>query len=105
MVFGLVVLGVFSFLILPRLVRLAFRYLGDRPDRPLPAGDRRVPGRGHARRRCFGIEGIVGAFFAGLGLNRLVPNEGPLMDRIDFFGSAVFVPIFLVSVGVLLRRA
>ena len=50
-----------------------------------------------------GIEGIVGAFFAGLGLNRLVPNEGPLMERIDFFGSAVFVPIFLVSVGMLLE--
>jgi hypothetical protein len=45
----------------------------------------------------------VGAFFAGLGLNRLVPNEGPLMERIDFFGSAVFVPIFLVSVGMLLQ--
>jgi Sodium/hydrogen exchanger family/Universal stress protein family len=44
----------------------------------------------------------VGAFFAGLALNRLVPNEGPLMERIDFFGSAVFVPIFLVSVGMLL---
>ena len=50
----------------------------------------------------FGIEGIVGAFFAGLALNRLVPNEGPLMNRIDFFGSAVFVPVFLVSVGLLL---
>jgi hypothetical protein len=44
----------------------------------------------------------VGAFFAGLGLNRLVPNEGPLMERIDFFGTAVFVPVFLVSVGMLL---
>jgi hypothetical protein len=50
----------------------------------------------------FGIEGIVGAFFAGLAMNRLVPNEGPLMDRIDFFGAAVFVPVFLVSVGLLL---
>src|SRR6185436_17283440 len=46
--------------------------------------------------------GIAGAFFAGLALNRLVPNEGPLMDRIDFFGAAVFVPVFLVSVGLLL---
>ena len=53
----------------------------------------------------FGIEPIVGAFFAGLALNRLVPNEGPLMDRIDFFGSAVFVPVFLVSVGMLLDPA
>ncbi len=47
----------------------------------------------------------MGAFFAGLGLNRLVPNEGPLMERIDFFGAAVFVPIFLVSVGMLLSPA
>jgi Kef-type K+ transport system membrane component KefB len=50
----------------------------------------------------FGIEGIVGAFFAGLALNRLVPNEGPSMERIEFFGAAVFVPVFLVSIGLLL---
>jgi Kef-type K+ transport system membrane component KefB len=50
----------------------------------------------------FGIEAIVGAFFAGLALNRLVPNEGPSMERIEFFGAAVFVPIFLVSIGLLL---
>src|SRR5262249_52020944 len=47
----------------------------------------------------FGIEGIVGAFFAGLALNRLVPNEGPSMERIEFFGAAVFIPVFLVSIG------
>jgi hypothetical protein len=41
----------------------------------------------------FGIEGVVGAFFAGLALNRLVPNEGPLMDRVEFFGSAVFIGV------------
>jgi hypothetical protein len=50
----------------------------------------------------FGIEAIVGAFFAGLALNRLVPNEGPSMERVEFFGTAVFVPIFLVSIGLLL---
>src|SRR3954468_8641465 len=50
----------------------------------------------------FGIEPIIGAFFAGLALNRLVPNEGPSMERVEFFGSAVFVPIFLVSIGLLL---
>ncbi len=53
----------------------------------------------------FGIEGIVGAFFAGLALNRLVPNEGPSMERIEFFGSAIFIPVFLVSVGLLLDPA
>ena len=50
----------------------------------------------------FGIEAIVGAFFAGLALNRLVPNEGPSMERVEFFGAAVFIPIFLISIGLLL---
>jgi len=52
--------------------------------------------------QLFGIEGIVGAFFAGLALNRLVPNEGPSMERVEFFGAAVAVPVFLVSIGLLL---
>jgi Kef-type K+ transport system membrane component KefB len=52
--------------------------------------------------QVFGIEGIVGAFFAGLGLNVLVPNEGPSMERVEFFGTAIFVPVFLVSIGLLL---
>src|SRR5262245_8461785 len=42
------------------------------------------------------------SFFAGLALNPLVPNEGPSMERIEFFGAAVFVPVFLVSIGLLL---
>ena len=50
-----------------------------------------------------GIDAIVGAFFAGLGLNRAVPEESPLMDRLQFMGSTLFIPIFLVSVGVLLE--
>ncbi len=100
--FGLLVLVVFCFAILPRLVRIAFRYLGtDRIVRYLLAIASFLAAATLAG--SLGIEGIVGAFFAGLGLNRLVPNEGPLMDRIDFFGAAVFVPIFLVSVGLLLQ--
>ena len=50
-----------------------------------------------------GIEGIVGAFFAGLGLNRLIPAGSALMERVEFFGSALLVPVFLVSVGVLIE--
>jgi Kef-type K+ transport system membrane component KefB len=100
--FGLVVLIVFSLVILPRIVQLAFRYLGtDRVIRYLLAVASFLAAGTLAN--SLGIEPIVGAFFAGLGLNRLVPNEGPLMERIDFFGSAVFVPIFLVSVGFLLQ--
>ncbi len=50
-----------------------------------------------------GIDAIVGSFLAGLGLNRAVPEESPLMDRLQFMGSTLFIPIFLVSVGVLLE--
>ncbi len=101
---GLTVLLVFTIGLLPRLVRLAFRYLGtDRVVRYLLAVAAFLAAATVAD--IFGIEPIVGAFFAGLALNRLVPNEGPLMDRIDFFGSAVFVPVFLVSVGMLLDPA
>lgn len=49
-----------------------------------------------------GIEGIVGAFLAGLALNRLVPNGGALMQRIEFLGSSILIPIFLISVGMLI---
>ncbi len=46
-----------------------------------------------------GVAGIIGAFLAGIGLNRLVPNNSELMGRIDFVGSSVFIPAFLVSIG------
>ena len=78
-VVGLAVLLVFSLLVLPALVRLGFRYLGtDRIVRYLLAFAGFLAAATLAD--VLGIEGIVGAFFAGLGLNRLVPNEGPLMS-------------------------
>lgn len=46
-----------------------------------------------------GIAGIIGAFLAGIGLNRLVPNNSELMGRIDFVGTSVFIPAFLVAIG------
>jgi len=49
-----------------------------------------------------GLEGIVGAFFAGLAINRLVPNRGPLMERLEFFGSSLLVPFFLISTGMII---
>lgn len=48
-----------------------------------------------------GVEGIIGAFFTGLALNRLIPHGSPLMQRIDFAGNALFIPFFLISVGML----
>ncbi len=48
-----------------------------------------------------GVEAIIGAFLAGLALNRLVPEGGALANRISFFGNAMFVPFFLLSTGML----
>jgi Kef-type K+ transport system membrane component KefB len=48
-----------------------------------------------------GIEGIIGAFLAGLALNRLIPYTSPLMNRIEFVGNAIFIPFFLIGVGML----
>jgi Kef-type K+ transport system membrane component KefB len=98
---GFVVLVAFSLLVLPWAARWTFRRLGsDRSVRFLVALIGFLAAAAVAQ--VFHIEGIIGAFFAGLGLNRLVPNEGQTMNQIDFFGSAVFVPIFLVSTGLLL---
>ncbi|REL37885.1 cation:proton antiporter [Rhodohalobacter sp. SW132] len=46
-----------------------------------------------------GIEAIVGAFLAGLSFNRLLSNKGPLKNRVEFFGDAFFIPLFLIFVG------
>ena len=46
-----------------------------------------------------GLEGIFGAFLAGLILNRFIPVISPLMNRIEFIGNAIFIPYFLIGVG------
>jgi Kef-type K+ transport system membrane component KefB len=48
-----------------------------------------------------GIEAIIGAFLSGLALNRLIPTTSPLMNRIEFVGNAIFIPFFLIGVGML----
>ena len=50
-----------------------------------------------------GLEGIFGAFFSGLILNRYIPHVSPLMNRIEFIGNALFIPFFLISVGMLIN--
>jgi Kef-type K+ transport system membrane component KefB len=98
---GLAVLATWSLLGLPHVARWFFARVGT--DRSY----RFVFGIaaflfGGVLAEAAGIDAIVGAFFAGLGLNRAVPEESPLMDRLQFMGSTLFIPIFLVSVGVLL---
>ena len=50
-----------------------------------------------------GMEGILGAFLAGLVLNRLIPHVSPLMDHLEFVGNALFIPYFLIGVGMLIN--
>ena len=52
---------------------------------------------------AIGLEGIFGAFFSGLILNRYIPRVSPLMNRIEFIGNALFIPYFLIGVGMLIN--
>ena len=100
-VLGLVLLVAYALFVLPKLGHWFFaRVGGDR-------GLRLVFGiaaflSGAVLAELASIDGIVGAFLVGLGLNRVIPERSPLMEELQFVGSALFIPVFLVSVGVLL---
>lgn len=53
--------------------------------------------------KAIGLESVLGAFFAGLVLNRFVPTSSPLMSRIEFVGNALFIPYFLIGVGMMIN--
>lgn len=50
-----------------------------------------------------GVEPIIGAFVAGLALNKLIPHSSALMNRIEFIGNSLFIPFFLISVGMIVN--
>jgi len=50
-----------------------------------------------------GLEGVFGAFFAGIVLNRFIPARSSLMGRIEFVGNALFIPYFLIGVGMMIN--
>lgn len=53
--------------------------------------------------QLIGLEAILGAFYAGLVLNRFVPARSGLMTRLEFVGNAIFIPYFLIGVGMLMN--
>ena len=53
--------------------------------------------------QAIGLEAVLGAFFGGLVLNRFIPNTSPLMSRIEFVGNAIFIPYFLIGVGMMIN--
>jgi Kef-type K+ transport system membrane component KefB len=93
-------LGVFTLWLLPRVARWLFTVAGrDRTPRlvfllfALFASS--------AVAELAGIEAIIGAFLAGLSLNRLVPGDSILMERVEVLGNSILIPLFLISVGML----
>lgn len=49
------------------------------------------------------LDGILGAFLAGIVLNRYIPKSSPLMNRLDFIGNTLFIPVFLLNTGMLIN--
>jgi Kef-type K+ transport system membrane component KefB len=99
---GLAVLGAWCFAVLPRVAAWFFTGVGqERTIRYMFLVAAFLSASVLAE--SVGIESIVGAFFAGLALNRFVPNESAFMHRVEFFGSAMFIPFFLVSVGTIIE--
>jgi Kef-type K+ transport system membrane component KefB len=93
-----------SFLIiffLPRIARWFFRHYDDNVAQFLFVLAMVFLGGGMMK--MMGMEGILGAFLAGLVLNRLIPKVSPLMNHLEFVGNALFIPYFLIGVGMLMN--
>ena len=49
-----------------------------------------------------GLANIVGAFLAGLAVNRILENKANSKERVDFLGKALFIPAFFAVTGFLI---
>lgn len=90
----------FTFFVLPRIAAWALKSLGANP----PAEFLLVVGLlffGAWLSSVAGVAPMVGAFMTGLAINRLIPDQSTLMNRVQFVGSTLFIPFFLFSVGML----
>ncbi len=85
---------------LPRLTRLAFRKLSDDVLQYIYVMCAMLLCA--AVCDALGLEGVLGAFLCGLVMNRYIPESAPLMRHIDFMGNALFIPYFLIGVGMLI---
>lgn len=92
---------VFILLVYPRLTRFFFKTYGDKVTQYVYIMALVFMAAWLAR--LIGLEPVLGAFFAGLVLNRYVPAASPLMSSIEFVGNALFIPYFLISVGMMIN--
>ena len=95
-----VVLAMLIMYFLPRIGRWFFRRYDDNVMQYIFVLAMVVLGAGLME--LIGMEGILGAFLVGLVLNRLIPHVSPLMSHLEFVGNALFIPYFLIGVGMLI---
>ena len=100
-VVGLAILAAFCVFVLPRVTRWVFGGVGQHRGARFLFVLVALTAAALVADRA-GIEGIVGAFFAGLALNRLVPARSRLMEQIEFVGGVLLIPFFLLSTGMLI---
>ena len=96
----LLAVGAVIILLFPRIARYFFRNYNDSVIQYIFVMMMLFLGAGLME--LAGMEGILGAFITGLVLNRLIPHSSPLMRRIDFVGNAIFIPFFLIGVGMMI---
>jgi Na+:H+ antiporter len=101
---GIVVLALFCAFVLPWVTRWVFAGVGQHRGARFLWITVALTAAALVADRA-GIEGIVGAFFAGLALNRLVPARSRLMEQIEFVGGVLLIPFFLLSTGMLIDPA
>lgn len=90
-----------SIIFIPRMTRVYLRYYSDSVSQFIFVMAMMILSAAMAE--ICGIEGILGAFFSGLIMNRYIPKMSPLMNRIEFVGNALFIPYFLIGVGMLIN--
>lgn len=95
-----VVLGALILYLFPRIGRWFFRRYDDRVMQFIFVLALVFLGAGLME--LIGMEGILGAFLVGLVLNRLIPHVSPLMGHLEFVGNALFIPYFLIGVGMMI---
>ncbi|MCQ2113511.1 MAG: cation:proton antiporter [Bacteroidaceae bacterium] len=93
--------GVGAILFIPRLTRVFLRYYSDSVSQFIFVLS--VMFLSAAMAEVCGIQGVLGAFLSGLILNRYIPHVSPLMNRIEFVGNALFIPYFLIGVGMMIN--
>ena len=100
MLLKLLLVGTVIIVVFPRVARYFFRNYNDSVIQYIFVMMLLFLGAGMME--IAGMEGILGAFITGLVLNRLIPHSSPLMRRIDFVGNAIFIPFFLIGVGMMI---